>query len=238
MLYKEQMSLSASPLTSGRASFLAGSRCTINSELKLWVRCTFWKSVDLQSISEEVYLIMISKVVCNMSCKISTVYSYGTTHVPGPPLPLTCQALHQWGLRTGNFRPDHHSHISIEDHLRFWKLLKFPHHWNVSISMKLDSEESGVSAEKPKGNLGQEITSHPLHLLTWVLQKDKFPLKGSSRSYLIANTERYHSPCLLFFISVSGSKNIYYMLILTTPFFTLILIFYINLYFLVLIFES
>ena len=104
--------------------------------------------------------------------------------------------------------------------------------------MKLDSEESGVSAEKPKGNLGQEITSHPLHLLTWVLQKDKFPLKGSSRSYLIANTERYHSPCLLFFISLSGSKNIYYMLILTTPFFTLILIFYINLYFLVLIFES
>lgn len=189
MLCKEQMSLRASPLTSARASFLAGSRCTINSELKWWVRCTFWKSVDLQSISEEVYLIMISKVVLNMSCKISTMYSYGTTHVPGPPLPLTCQALHQWGLRTGNFRPDHYSHISIEDHLRFWKLLKFPHHWNVSISMKLDSEESGVSAEKPEGDLSQEVTSHPLRLLTRVLQKDKFPLKGSSRSWLIANTE-------------------------------------------------
>lgn len=189
MLYKEQMSLRASPLTFGWASFLAGSRCTINSELKLRVRCTFWKSVDLQSISEEVYLIMISKVVFNMSCKISTVYSYGTTHVPSPPLPLTCKALHQWGLRTGNFRPDHHSHISIEDHLRFWKLLKFPHHWNVSISVKLDSEESGVSAEKPEGDLSQEVTSHPLRLLTRVLQKDKFPLKGSSRSWLIANTE-------------------------------------------------
>ena len=193
------MSLSASPLTSGRASFLAGSGCAVNSELNLWVRCTFWESIDLQSISEEVYLIMISKVVLDVSCKISTVYSYGTTHVPGPPSPLTCQALCQWGLRTGNFRPDHHSRVSIEDHLRFWKLLKFPHHWNVSISVKFDSEESGVSAEKLKGALGQEITSHPLLMLTQVLQKNKFPLKGSSRSCLKANTECYRSSCLLFF---------------------------------------
>lgn len=94
-----------------------------------------------------------------VSCKTSAAYFYGTVQVPGLPLPpaLTCQALHQRGLRIGNFGPEH-SNISSEDHLRFWKLLKFSHHCKESRSVKLDSEGSRASAEKPKRGLGQEIT--------------------------------------------------------------------------------
>lgn len=41
---------------------------------------------------------------------------------------LTCEALYQWGVSTGDFGFDYHWGISIKDHLQFWKFLKFLHH--------------------------------------------------------------------------------------------------------------
>lgn len=113
-------------------------------------------------------------------CVLQDQHSIFVRHHPGAR-PLTCQALRQWGLRTGNFGLDQHSNICIEDHLRFWELLKFPHHWKESKSVRFDSEGSGAAAEKPKRVLGQEITSHSQPLVTQVFQKEKFPFKGSSR---------------------------------------------------------
>lgn len=67
-------------------------------------------------------------VLFDLSCKISRTYFYTFLHVPISPPPLTCQALYQWRVRIRNSGPDHHSNVGIEEHLRFWNLLKFLHH--------------------------------------------------------------------------------------------------------------